>query len=249
MIKENKKKFKKEKRDLRKDYKTKVKNIKENYLSLESVEERVINVPHRSILEEIGNAVTHGVGSLFSIFVLILMLIKQDSSVKLISAFVYFFGMFFMFTMSCLYHSFKYGLKVKTLFRRFDYTSIYLLIGSTFAPILLIYIGGTYGIVFFIVQWVIIVTGIVLVCVFGPHRLRFIHMPLYLLLGWSGLMFLPRMLQNDLKLFLFILGGGIVYTLGVIPFAIKKKTAHFIWHFFVLFGAVIHWLGIFLYIF
>lgn len=249
MRKENKKKFKQEKRDLRKDYKQKVKKLKENYLTLEPVEERVINVPHRSILEEIGNAVTHGVGSLFSIFALIMMLIKQDSLVKLISALVYFFGMFFMFTMSCLYHSFKYGSKVKTLFRRFDYTSIYLLIGSTFAPILLVYIGGTYGIVFFIVQWAIIITGIVLVCVFGPHRLRFIHIPLYLLLGWSGLMFLPRMVQSDLKLFLFIFGGGIVYTLGVIPFAIKKKTAHFIWHFFVLIGAVIHWVGIFLYIF
>lgn len=249
MTKENKIEFKKEKRELRKVYKENIFKLKENYNSLDKIDEKAINVPHRSVLEEIGNAVTHGVGSLFSIFALIMMLIKQDSSIKLVSAFVYFFGMFFMFTMSCLYHSFKYGSKVKTLFRRFDYTSIYLLIGSTFAPILLVYIGGTYGIVFFIIQWIIIITGIVLVCVFGPHRLRFIHMPLYLLLGWSGLMFLPRMIQNDWQLFLFILGGGIVYTLGVIPFAIKKKVAHFIWHFFVLIGAIIHWIGIFLYIF
>ncbi len=249
MTKENKIEFKKEKRELRKVYKENIFKLKENYNSLDKIDEKAINVPHRSVLEEIGNAVTHGVGSLFSIFALIMMLIKQDSSIKLVSAFVYFFGMFFMFTMSCLYHSFKYGSKVKTLFRRFDYTSIYLLIGSTFAPILLVYIGGTYGIVFFIIQWIIIITGIVLVCVFGPHRLRFIHMPLYLLLGWSGLMFLPRMIQDDWQLFLFILGGGIVYTLGVIPFAIKKKVAHFIWHFFVLIGAIIHWIGIFLYIF
>lgn len=249
MTKENKIKFKKERRELRNEYKENISKLKENYNSLEKIDEKVINVPHRSVLEEIGNAVTHGVGSLFSIFALIMMLIKQDSSIKLVSAFVYFFGMFFMFTMSCLYHSFKYGSKVKTLFRRFDYTSIYLLIGSTFAPILLVYIGGTYGIGFFIIQWIIIITGIVLVCVFGPHRLRFIHMPLYLLLGWSGLMFLPRMIQNDWQLFLFILGGGIVYTLGVIPFAIKRKVAHFIWHFFVLIGAIIHWIGIFLYIF
>lgn len=248
--KEVKQEYLQNRKEIKKEYKIKKKELKNNYkLTKEKPIVVVSTVPHRSVLEEIGNATTHGVGSLFAIFALVMMLIKQDSTIKLVSALIYFFGLFFMFTMSCLYHSFKYGTVVKKVFRRFDYTSIYLLIGSTFAPILLCYIGGTYGIIFCAIQWAIIITGITLVCVFGPHRLRFIHIPLYFILGWSALLFIPKMVKNDLMFFIYILIGGIVYSLGIIPFAIKKKVSHFIWHFFVLFGAVIQWVGIFLFIY
>ena len=151
-----------------------------------------------------------------------------------------------MFTMSCLYHSFKYGSAVKRLFRRFDYSSIYLLIGATFVPILLIFIGETFGIVFVIIQWIIIITGITFIGVFGPHKLRVLHITLYIVLGWSGLILLPKMLMENITLFYYILGGGIIYTLGIIPFAIKAKVSHFIWHFFVLFGAIVQFIGIFI---
>ena len=47
----------------------------------------------------------------------------------------------------------------------------------------------------------------------------------------------------------WILAGGVIYTIGIIPFLLKNKVAHFIWHLFVLGGAVVHWIGIYLYIF
>ncbi len=207
------------------------------------------NPPRRAVIEEIGNAVTHGIGSVFSIIAYVLLLLKSTQAVDYIAASVYFFGMFVMFTMSCLYHAFAYGSKVKRVFRRFDYSSIYLLIGATFAPILLCFVGGAYGLVFFIAQWVIIATGITLVGVFGPTRLRWLHIPLYVLLGWSALLFVPRMISNCLPLFFWVIGGGLTYSLGIIPFALKKKVAHFIWHFFVLIGAVVFWIGIYSYVF
>ena len=43
--------------------------------------------------------------------------------------------------------------------------------------------------------------------------------------------------------------GGIVYTVGIIPFALKRKGAHFLWHFFVFFAALIHWFGIYFFLF
>lgn len=103
--------------------------------------------------------------------------------------------------MSTLYHAFPYGSKVKRIFRRFDYSSIYLLIGASFAPILLCYIGGIYGTIFVIIQWIIIITGVTLIAVFGPTRLKFIHFPLYFILGWSALIFVPKMFVNDFNLF------------------------------------------------
>lgn len=206
--------------------------------------------PQRPVLEEIGNAVTHGVGTILGITGLILLLLKSDTGLKITASIVYGLSMTVMMLMSCLYHSFKKGSTVKRIWRRFDYSSIYLLIGGTFAPIYLVYWGNILGISLFAVQWVLIITGITFVCVFGPGRLKWLHYTLYFAIGWSGLIFIPDFIQNNLPLLWMILGGGLVYTLGMIPFAKKGvKSAHFIWHFFVLAGAVVQFLGILLYIY
>ncbi|MDE7161225.1 MAG: hemolysin III family protein [Anaeroplasmataceae bacterium] len=206
---------------------------------------RLNEPPKRPVLEEIGNAVTHGVGAILAGIALVFMLLKSNTALKITASIVYGFSMFFMMLMSCLYHSFKGGSKVKRLWRRFDYTSIYLLIGGTFAPLYLVYWGNTLGIVLFIIQWALIITGVTFVCVFGPGRFKWIHYTLYFAIGWSGLIFIPDWIKNNLNLLWMILGGGLVYTLGMIPFAKKTvKSAHFIWHFFVLCGAIVQFLGI-----
>ncbi len=253
-------------KEIKQNYKTQIKELKANYkkskAEIKSQRQEALreynesigkplpkDPPRRSLLEEIGNSATHGAGSLFAIAAIILMLAHANTPEKFAGALVYSFGLFVMFTISCLYHSFKHGSVVKRLFRRFDYSSIYLLIGATFAPILLAYIGGTLGYVFFAVQWTIIAAGITIIAVFGPTRFRFVHIPMYLILGWSGLFLMPRMIASDPAFFGFIVAGGAIYSLGVIPFAIKVKVSHFIWHFFVLAGAVVQWVGIYLYIF
>ncbi len=249
MKKDLKKNYKQNKKKLKKEFKENKKLLKQQYLNSlpkKEIKHPVNNPPKRSVLEEIGNATTHGVGTVFSIIAFLMMLKASETKTQIMASIIYFIGLFIMFTMSCLYHSFKYGSSVKRLFRRFDYSSIYLLIGATFVPILLIFIGGTFGIIFVIVQWVIIITGITFIGVFGPHKLRPLHITLYIVLGWSGLILLPKMLMENITLFYYILGGGIIYTLGIIPFAIKAKVSHFIWHFFVLFGAIVQFIGIFL---
>ena len=205
--------------------------------------------PKRSILEEVGNAVTHGVGALLGIAGLVLLILRSGTGIQLCAALVYGICFLMMFLMSCLYHSFKWGTKVKRLWRRFDYISIYLLIGGTFTPLWLLYWGGTEGVIFCIAQWILILAGITLISVFGTGKALKIHMILYVILGWCGLVFLPKMIHGNIAFLVFILAGGLLYTLGIIPFALKKKGSHFIWHFFVLFGAVLHWVGIYLYLY
>ncbi len=247
--------YKKTKKENKRELKEGIESLREQHVTdlLEAVSRKgkraPVNPPKRAILEEIGNATTHGIGSLFAVVALLLMLFKSESAKDVVGASVYSFGLFVMFTMSCLYHAFPHGSRVKRIFRRFDYSGIYLLIGATFAPILLSYVGGVFGLVFFIVQWAVIVTGITFVGVFGPTRLRWLHTPLYIILGWCGIIFLPRMLRTDPWFAFYILGGGVVYSLGIIPFTMKTKVAHFIWHFFVLAGAVLQWVGVYLYIY
>ena len=129
-----------------------------------------------------------------------------------------------MFTMSCLYHSFKTESKVKRIFRRFDYLSIYLLIGATYTPILLCFIGGMLGIIMCSIQWIIIIFGVTMIGVFGPSKIKWLHFTLYIILGWCGVLLFPTLIK-DLTFLLLILGGGILYNLGLIPFKLKKKVA------------------------
>lgn len=211
--------------------------------------------PHRLLLEEIGNSVTHGVGAIIALACLVLMLIKSNSPLEYVASSIYGTCFFLQMLFSCLYHSFRSGSTVKRIFRRFDYSTIYLQIGGTFAPLFLIYMnehmwGLTASLIFFCIQWALIITGITFVGVFGPGRLRWLHFSLYFLIGWSAVIFIPYWINDSLLLFFWILGGGLVYTFGMIPFAAlrKKPCAHFIWHFFVLIGAIVQWVGIYLYL-
>lgn len=206
--------------------------------------------PQRGLLEEIGNSISHGVGAIIGIVLLIMLLLKSDTPLKITASIVYGACMIIMFLMSCLYHAFKKGSTVKRIWRRFDYTSIYLQIGGTFAPIYLIWLGNTFGIVLFIIQWVLIITGITFVCIFGPGRVKILNFILYFAIGWSGIMFIPMWIKSNLPLLLWILAGGLAYTLGMIPFAKKNvKSAHFIWHILVVVGVALQFVGVYLYIY
>ena len=201
--------------------------------------------PRLTLGEEVFNAVSHGLGALGASAALALLLVYSHGPAELLATCFYGVSMVVMMLMSCVYHAMPAGSAAKRVLRRFDYTSIYLLIGGTFAPILLVYLGGALGITLFCLQWAVILTGVTLVMVFGPGRWRALHFTLYFLIGWSGLMFLPQMYLHSRTLLGFIFAGGLAYTLGMIPFAGKKKYDHCIWHVFVLAGAALHWVGIY----
>ena len=253
--KQIKKAYKAEIKDKKTDYKKEKRTAHDTYLSERESYFHDIgkplpeNPPKRSLLEEIGNAVTHGAGAAFALVAIFLMMIKQNTVAELVGGVIYSVGLFVLFCISALYHAFPYGSAVKRIFRRFDYSSIYLLIGATFAPILIAYVGGIKGSIFFIIQWAIIAAGISFIGVFGPGKLKFVHFPLYVILGWSGLILLPELISRDFAFFVYIISGGIVYSVGIIPFAIKAKISHFVWHFFVLAGAVLQWIGIYQFIY
>lgn len=250
----NKTFLKKEKANKKLEKKRLKLEAKEKEKALEEPERQRIKAlnepPQRGLLEEIGNSISHGVGSVIAIVLLIMLLLKSDTPLKIIASIVYGSCMLIMFLMSCLYHAFKKGSTVKRIWRRFDYTSIYLQIGGTFAPIYLIWLGNTFGLVLFIIQWILIITGITFVCIFGPGRVKILNFILYFAIGWSGIMFIPMWIKSNLPLLLWILAGGLAYTLGMIPFAKKNvKSAHFIWHILVVVGVALQFVGVYLYIY
>lgn len=207
---------------------------------------RAKNEPPRLTMgEEVFNAVSHGVGTGLAIAGLVLLLLRADTPLKLTASLFYGVSMVVMMLSSCVYHAMPTGSRIKRICRRFDYTSIYLLIGGTFAPVLLVFLGNRLGITFFCIQWAVILFGVTLVAVFGPGKWRSLHFTLYFVIGWSGLLFVPALYRRMPVLLLLIFLGGLAYTLGMIPFARGRKYDHCVWHMFVLLGALLHWFGIY----
>lgn len=205
---------------------------------------------NQTLGEEIGNSVTHGVMALFAIIATIFMYLKCETVREYVGVSIYGFCMLMLYLMSCLYHSFKNGSTVKKVFRIFDHTSIFLLIGGTYAPILLVAVHEVNPLIaniFFGVQWAIIGLGII-GKVLIKQKTTILHTIICVILGWSGILILPIVYNYNTTFFYLILAGGIAYMLGIIFFASTFKYAHFIWHFFCIFGTILHFVAIYLYV-
>lgn len=210
----------------------------------------------QTIGEEIANAVSHGLMAIFGIVALILLLVKAESTTQVIAAIIFGFGIINLYTMSTLYHALFHP-KAKSVFQRFDHLSIYILIGGTFAPALLLLPGlqepflGTVGlgILLFTVQWILIIIGIVFKSIWIKKFAK-LHLFIYLAMGWSALIFVNQLLAYEPGAFWLVLLGGVAYSIGVIFYVFPKiKYFHFIWHIFTSLGTVLQFIAIFGYLY
>ncbi len=205
-----------------------------------------------TLAEEICNVITHGIGALLAVAALVLMVIttaRGNGMTGLVSATIFGSTMIILYTASTLYHAFT-NPKVKALFRIFDHCTIFLLIAGTYTPMALVAIGGVQGWWLFGVIWAAAILGIVLNAI-NLERFKKISMVLYLTMGWAAVVTFPALktaLGTNGLIFLF--GGGISYTVGVIFYALHKKFRfmHSIWHVFVLGGTVLHFFCILFYV-
>ena len=206
--------------------------------------------------EEIANAVSHGLMAIFGIVALILLLVKSSSNIHIVSAIIFGFGIINLYTMSTLYHALFHP-KAKSIFQRFDHLSIYILIGGTFAPALLLLPGlqepflGTVGlgVILFTVQWILILIGIIFKSIWIKKYAK-LHLFIYLAMGWSALIFVNQLLAYQQGAFWFVLLGGVAYSIGVIFYVFPKiKYFHFIWHIFTSLGTVLQFVAIYGYLY
>lgn len=204
--------------------------------------------------EEIANSITHGIGVLFSIVALTILLIYsiwQKSAVSIVAFSIYGLCSILLYLSSTLYHSFQKE-KLKRLFRLFDHSSIYLFIAGTYTPVALLALEGAWRIGILTSVWVIAISGIVFkICTYNKlDRLKMVSVAMYIAMGWIVVIAVKPMLQMvPLGFFLWLLAGGLVYTLGTIFYSAKKiPYSHAIWHFFVLAGSALHFIGLFIYL-
>lgn len=197
-----------------------------------------------SLGELIANAISHGVGVLFAITFLVMLIIRAEGTTEVLSSLVFGVSMIILYLSSTLFHSFPEKMKrVYNVFQRLDHSSIFLLITGTYTPFLLLVAHNTKGYILLGVLWFITIVGIVFKSIW-IKKFQYVHLALYVIMGWS-IVFVWNDISSQLgNSFLFILLGGISYTFGVIFYVSRFKYAHFVWHIFVLSGSILHFIAI-----
>ena len=197
------------------------------------------------------NSISHLVGAVAALAGLVIVVVvaaQQGDPWKIVSFSVYGATLFFLYTVSTLYHSLR-G-RAKQFFRKLDHYSIYFLIAGTYTPFTLVTLRGVWGWSIFGVIWGLVVVGIVVEALPQTGN-RILSLGVYILMGWLVLLALkPLLAALPWAGFVWLLVGGLFYTGGVVFYLFDEKIRHFhgIWHLFVLAGSVSHYVTILFYV-
>ncbi len=205
--------------------------------------------------EEILNMVTHIVGGGFGVVALVLSVITavwKGSLWGIVGCSVYGGAMIILYTMSSIYHGLKAEMPKKVM-QVLDHCTIYLLIAGTYTPILLCAIRpvsplaawGLFGIV-----WGFALLGGVFTAIDLKKYSKF-AMICYIGMGWSVVLAVKPTLQAiPLPGLLWLLAGGIAYTVGAVFYGFGRKCPyiHSVFHIFVVLGSILQFVCILFYV-
>lgn len=207
---------------------------------------------HQSHLEEIFNSIIHGLGILLSIaalVVLVVMAALYSDAMTTVSVAIYGCTLVVMYTASTIYHAIR-NEKAKRIFKIIDHSAIYGLIAGTYTPFTLVTINGPWGWTLFGVIWGLAILGL-LFKLFFTGKYEIISVIIYVCMGWLALIAIEP-IYDALPLggFIWLLVGGLCYTIGVIFYVVDHKIhlTHAIWHAFVLAGSICHFFAVLLYV-
>jgi len=204
-----------------------------------------------TISEEVAHSVTHGLGILFSITALTMLVAYSainDDVWQVVSSSIYGATLILMYSASTLYHG-VFHLKTKLILKQVDHAAIYLLIAGTYTPYFMVSLRDSSVWYLFFFLWIFAILGVIFEFV-HIKALKKISLVLYLGMGWMAVFIIkPLMLQIETGGMVLLLAGGIAYSLGVIFYVWKKMPFnHAVWHLFVLAGSVLHFLSILFYV-
>jgi hemolysin III len=204
-------------------------------------------------LREPMNGFTHFIGLILSVIGTILLInltLNPYKPAHLISFLIFGMAMIFLYSTSTLYHWLKLSEpRVKKL-RKVDHIMIFIYIAATYTPICIVVLHGTLGLSLLIAIWLFALGGIT-IKLFWMNAPRWLSTVIYVLMGWSSVIAIyPLINILPMGALLWLLAGGLFYTVGAIIYAVKKPDPyprvlgfHEIFHLFVMAGSFSHfWL-------
>ena len=211
--------------------------------------------PSYTIAEERWHTVTHAIGALLGIAALVACLsrsIARGNVWGIVGSAIYGASLIALYSVSSVYHALPRGM-AKQVMRVLDHCTINFLIAGTYTPILFCSIRSVskqWAWIIFAIVWGFAMVATVLTAIDLKRYSKF-AMACYLGMGWSILLAAETAIEAmPSRGFLFVLLGGIAYTLGAVLYGVGKKHRYFhaVFHVFVLLGSILQFLGIYGYV-
>jgi len=205
--------------------------------------------------EEIFNMVSHIVGGALGVTATALCVVfaaLHRNVYGVVASAIYGASLIVLYTMSSVYHGLRTDTSKKVM-QVLDHCTIYFLIAGTYTPYTLCTLredSPGWGWALFGVVWGFAVLGIVFNAI-DLKKYKIFSMIVYIGMGWCIVIRihkLPELL--GFWGFMFLLIGGILYTIGAVLYGVGKKVRymHSVFHLFVLAGSLMHFFGIFFYV-
>ncbi len=201
-------------------------------------------------LREPDNGLTHLAGAClaaFAFIVLVGLAVRSGSPRHIVAFAIFGLSLVGLYTASGLYHSLHLGPVGLDRLLRLDCVMVYVLIAGTYTPFCLVAFQGVWRWGLLALIWALAVGG-------GLLKLRMMNAPIwlstgiYVAMGWAALLAIPAFVATvPLPGILWVLAGGIVYTVGAVIFALERPRlrpgvfgAHALWHLLVIAGSACH---------
>lgn len=208
-------------------------------------------------IREPGSAITHYIGMLLSLFAAVPLLVKAESS-RIPSAItamgIFILTMILLYAASTIYHSLNVKDSILKLFRKLDHMMIFILIAGSYTPVCMIPLRDTAGIPLLVLVWGTAIAGI-LIKAFWITCPKWFSSLIYISMGWlCVLAMVPLVSSLPTAAFLWLVAGGVIYTIGGIIYALKLPFfnarhqyfgSHEIFHLFVMGGSLCHFVVMF----
>ena len=169
-----------------------------------------------------GSAITHFIGWLMALFAAVPLILRACTAadmIHVISLSIFIVSMLLLYAASTLYHSLDINEKVNKRLKKFDHMMISILIAGTYTPVCLIAIRGTIGYTLLAIVWGIAIFGIILKALW-VNCPKWVSSLLYIGMGWTCVLAFTQILNSlSREAFMWLLTGGIIYTIGGIIYA------------------------------
>jgi hemolysin III len=204
------------------------------------------------------SALTHFIGAILSLVAVTSLVMKayyMDNPLYMVAFGIFGASLVLLYSASTIYHIVARPQRISKLLKRVDHMMIFVLIAGTYTPICLIPLhatsGGKVGITILTLVWCVAILGIFLKIVW-LNAPRWLSTAQYILMGWiAAFAIVPLFQSMSISGFIWLLVGGVLYTIGGLIYATKWPKFNFkgfgfheVFHVFVLVGSLCHYLMI-----
>ncbi len=166
-----------------------------------------------------------------------------------VSLSVFLLSAILLYGASTAYHSFDISPRGNLALKRLDHMMIFVLIAGTYTPFCVLAVGGAAGVRLLVLIWALALVGILFKACWVKCP-RWVSSVVYIAMGWACVGELPRIWSGiSVSAFVWLLLGGLFYTVGGIIYALKLPVfnarfphfgSHEVFHLFVMAGTACH---------